>query len=265
MVSGLIPITALMSLSVFSIPVSGQRSFSDRNLGPVPSRWKGACWWVLGSTGFVGWDCRACCCRWSNWCGFVVVISLIGVGPFQRGEEDLLLKDVIHNRDWSLGGLSFAFPPTIWQKIKATPFPLAANSMDHIIWASSPNGNFELKEAYKLACLDNDNYPYGSFTGQWVWKTITLPKIKCFLWKCLHKSIPAREVLATRGLNVPLCCPICNSATESILHMLSDCPQVRAFWDSFPPPIHSNLFYGGKPLGLAQNQLHISQGYWYWH
>ncbi|KAL0013007.1 hypothetical protein SO802_000076 [Lithocarpus litseifolius] len=30
-----IPITALMSLSIFSIPVSGRRSFSDRNLGPV--------------------------------------------------------------------------------------------------------------------------------------------------------------------------------------------------------------------------------------
>ena len=26
--------------------------------------------------------------------------------------------------------------------------------------------------------------------------------------------------------------------------MLKYCPQVRAFWDSFPPSIHSNLFYG---------------------
>ena len=42
-----------------------QRSFFDRNLGSIPSGWKGACWWVLGSTGFVGWDCR------------VVVVGLI--------------------------------------------------------------------------------------------------------------------------------------------------------------------------------------------
>ena len=35
------------------------------------------------------------------------------IGPFKRGEEDLLLKDVFHHRDWSLGGLSFALPPTI--------------------------------------------------------------------------------------------------------------------------------------------------------
>ena len=90
--------------------------------------------------------------------------------------------------------------------------------------------------------MDNDNHPYGSFEGQWVWKMITLPKIKCFLWLCLHKSISVREVLAARGLNVPLCCPICNSAMESILHMLRDYPQVRAFWDSFPPPIHLTYF-----------------------
>ena len=38
-----------------------RRSFFDRNLDLVPSQWKGACWWVLGSTGFVGWDCRVCC------------------------------------------------------------------------------------------------------------------------------------------------------------------------------------------------------------
>ncbi|KAL0012998.1 hypothetical protein SO802_000067 [Lithocarpus litseifolius] len=81
-VTGPIPISimALMSLSVFSIPVSSRRSFSDRNLDPIPSRWKGACWWVLGSTGFVGWDCRVCCCCWCDQCGFAVVVGLIGVG-----------------------------------------------------------------------------------------------------------------------------------------------------------------------------------------
>ena len=41
-----------------------RRSFFDRNLGLVSSRWKGACWWVLGSlVGIVG---------------FVVVVGLIG-------------------------------------------------------------------------------------------------------------------------------------------------------------------------------------------
>ena len=131
---------------------------------------------------------------------------------------------------------------------KSKPPPSPGLQIEWIAWASSPNRDFKLKEADKLACMDNDNYPYGSFTRQWVWKTITLPKIKCFLWQCLHKSIPVKEVLTARGLNVPLCCPICNSATKSILHMLRDCPQVRAFWDSFPPRIHSNLFYGAKLL-----------------
>ena len=51
-----------------------------------------------------------------------------------------------------------------------------------------------------------------------MWKTITLPKIKCFLWQCIHKSIPAREVLGTRGLAVPISCPPCNTDVESIIN-----------------------------------------------
>ena len=35
-----------------------RQSFFDRNLR--------ACWWVLGSTGFVDWDCKICCCCWSD-------------------------------------------------------------------------------------------------------------------------------------------------------------------------------------------------------
>ena len=82
--------------------------------------------------------------------------SLI-VGPFQRGEDSLLLKDVIQYNFWDLARLSFTFPSALVQKIKATPFPLVATSVDRISWTFSPNGDFELKEAYRLACLTDEN------------------------------------------------------------------------------------------------------------
>ena len=34
---------------------------------------------------------------------------------------------------------------------------MAVASMDHISWASPPNGDFDLKEAYKLASMHNDS------------------------------------------------------------------------------------------------------------
>ena len=41
-------------------------------------------------------------------------------------------------------------------EIKATPTPLYANNMDRIAWVSSPSGDFNLKEAYRLASESKD-------------------------------------------------------------------------------------------------------------
>ena len=124
---------------------------------------------------------------------------------------------------------------------------MAATCVDHISWCSSPVGEFDWKEAYNLACVVHDSHLYESFMGNWVWKTIALPKIKCFLWQGSHKSIPAREVLDARGL-VPISCPLCNAEVESIIHILRDCPLAKEFWNSFPIPIHSCTFYGTNLL-----------------
>ena len=45
-----------------------RRSFFDRNLG--------TCWWVLGLIGFVGWDCRVCCCCWPERWSFLDIWGL---------------------------------------------------------------------------------------------------------------------------------------------------------------------------------------------
>ena len=121
---------------------------------------------------------------------------------------------------------SFVIPSpfTLSQKIKVTFFPMAVASMDHISWASQPNGDFDLKEAYKLVSMDNDSHHHETFTGNWVWKSVTLPKIKCFFWQCLHRSIPVRDVLVVRGLSIPHSCPLCGAPLESLIHTLRDCP-----------------------------------------
>ncbi|KAK7843488.1 hypothetical protein CFP56_012459 [Quercus suber] len=61
---------------------------------------------------------------------------------------------------------------------------------------------------------------------------------------CCHYSIPVRSVLVARGLNLPTFSPLCNAPLESIEHVMRDCPFTRWFWNSFPSPMQSNLFYG---------------------
>ena len=151
--------------------------------------------WIIGTdSSFSFWN--------NKWLNDGALRGLIA-GPFQRGEDSLLLKDVYQAGFWNLEALSFPIP-----------FTMAAASMDWLSWCSSPNGDFDLKEAYKLAIMENDIHHHENFSGNWVWKSATLPKIRCFLWQCLHNSIPVREILVARDLNIPHFCPLCGIASE---------------------------------------------------
>lgn len=137
--------------------------------------------------------------------------SLI-IGPLNRGEEECLLNDVVNLNGWNQQGFSFTFPQELRQIIKGTPTSYFPRCIDHNTWSSSSSGNFELKEAYKLAKVMEEGDSVEGFNGEWIWKVLTIPKIKCFLWQCYHKSISVRTALAARGMDVSPLCPVCNEA-----------------------------------------------------
>jgi hypothetical protein len=66
--------------------------------------------------------------------------------------------------------------------------------------------------------------------SSWIWKAFTTPRIKYFLWLCIHHSLPTCEVLSIRGINVNPAGSMYNSSVESIIHILRDCPVAKAFW-----------------------------------
>ena len=58
---------------------------------------------------------------------------------------------------WNWEGLSFASPNSLILEMKATPLPFSNQGEDRLSWYSSPNGEFKLKEAYKLANWVDNN------------------------------------------------------------------------------------------------------------
>ena len=66
-----------------------------------------------------------------------------------------------------------------------------------MLWKHSKDGEFFAKSAY-LANISQDPAP--TFHGAWIWKLDALPKIANFLWLCIHKSVPVKDVLASRGI-----------------------------------------------------------------
>lgn len=106
------------------------------------------------------------------------------LGPLNKGEDSLLLRDVIHCYSCNWDAISFSFPKNLLLKIKAMPFLMSTSCPDHISWSSSPSGSSELKEAYRLANVANEPILGSSISGEWIWKVQTLPKVRCFIWQC---------------------------------------------------------------------------------
>ena len=146
-------------------------------------------------------------------------------GPLTEGEENISVKMLLDN--WS--SISFILPDNIVKEIQGTPSAVNSNQEDILVWAFSKDGSFSLKSAYLLAKGLNPLNLEAS-PGHWVWKTITTPRIKFFLWLCVHHSIPTLEVLCSRGMNLNTSCELCGLASESILHTLRDCEKARGVW-----------------------------------
>ena len=84
---------------------------------------------------------------------------------------------------WNWNLLQLEIPEDVKREIQATPFSCVARNQDKLAWKHSPKGSFDLSSAYLLA---SEPLPDPAFQGKWIWKLDTLPRIKTFIWKCMH-------------------------------------------------------------------------------
>ncbi|KAL4627044.1 hypothetical protein ACB092_05G139400 [Castanea dentata] len=223
--------------------------FKTRICSPIwAAMKKGAAVFLEGSKWTAGKDSNLS--FWTDkWVSKGTLKSLIE-GPLKRREDLLLLRDLVGFNGWNWHALSFPIPKHLALEIKATPLPFSSSCEDRISWIFSTNGDFDLKEAYKIACMEKAVSNHTPFQGYWVWNVLSLPKVQVFLWQCCHQSIPTRVALAARGVDIEPLCPLCRSTPETIIHLLRDCPSSKEFWNCPPPPrpVDPDCFYGSNLL-----------------
>jgi ribonuclease HI len=175
------------------------------------------------------------------WVGDSPLCSLVH-GPLSVWEDSLRVCDVVEGVSmWNLSTLTLAIPTSTRESIKAISVCPNRPLADKRVW-DSDGGDFKLGKAYSIAC--NKFSECSSLKpSSWIWKVRASPRIMFFLWQCYHLSVPVREILASRGLNIPTFCPRCLAPNESLIHMLRDCPDSIAFWNSFRFPSVGNHFY----------------------
>lgn len=77
----------------------------------------------------------------------------------------------------------------------------------------------------------------GDFGVRWqkLWKLTCPPKVKLFLWRLGHDSLPLRMNIMRRGMEIDTKCPVCWRLDEYGGHCFLKCKVVKKFWS------HMNL------------------------
>ncbi|KAL0729491.1 hypothetical protein Bca4012_025584 [Brassica carinata] len=119
---------------------------------------------------------------------------------------------------------------------------------DREIWAFTPQGSYTVKSGYALA--SKIKYVQGMNSlledpgilelKRMIWKLPTIPKIRSFLWRAISGALAVAERLNIRGMQLDSTCKLCSSGSESIVHLLFQCPVAVDVWQRMGLPLSPN-------------------------
>jgi hypothetical protein len=121
--------------------------------------------------------------------------------------------------------------------------PVKQGHGDSIAWHYDPRVLFSVKSAYHVLVDsreqkkerqkgESSSAERGTESKFWslLWKVDCVPKIKRFLWRFAHNSLPLRLNIARRGMDADTRCPMCWHLDEDGGHSFLKCKQVRKCW-----------------------------------
>jgi hypothetical protein len=144
-------------------------------------------------------------------------------------------------RSWNFQALQTHFIPMDIETIRS--IPLGTVSHDDIwAWHFEKNGIFSVRSAYRMlvntekireawlegrasSSANNDHKSWSS-----LWKIKVPAKIRVFLWRLSHQSLPTGTILHRRSMADTCECALCHPPVDSWRHSLLECNMARSTW-----------------------------------
>lgn len=112
-------------------------------------------------------------------------------------------------------------------------------------WKFDKLGLYSVKSAYdsiqdeKFGPVSADN------SGFWrqLWNLKIPPKVKHFLWRAVTGSLPTKDNLRCKQVQISSCCPVCQNYAESTLHILVTCSFAEVCWLNSDTPYVTGEFH----------------------
>jgi ribonuclease HI len=217
-------------------------SFQEAKLGSRPSyAWRslmaarelfldGLCWRIGNGTSVSIWH--------DKWlpCPSTFKVQ----SPCRELPEDALVSDLMDpsTGEWNkmlLGRIFWAEEAEVIGNLPLSRY----RHPDKLVWRATKSGMFTVRSAYHLE-KERRVLQYGAGstdaeqTGLWrfLWRLGVPNSTKVFLWRACHNILPTKDNLFKRGIVQDDGCPFCLQVTESVGHILWECPSSCDVWGS---------------------------------
>jgi hypothetical protein len=115
--------------------------------------------------------------------------------------------------------------------------PIRDDFEDFPAWHFDSKGIFSVKSAYRVYVRIRDAEVSTSSgeleeRSQWkkIWDLPCLPKIKQFVWRLAHNSLPLMTNINRRGMDCDTLCVCCKRLDEDGAHLFLKCKDMKELW-----------------------------------
>ena len=115
--------------------------------------------------------------------------------------------------------------------------PIRDDFEDFVAWQFDQKGLFSVKSAYKLFVRQRDGpaatssiQDPGCLKWEKIWSMPCVPKLKQFVWRLAHNSLPVKRNIDRRGIECDTLCVCCRRLDEDGSHLFLKCKQVKHLW-----------------------------------
>lgn len=105
---------------------------------------------------------------------------------------------------------------------------------DKVVWAASSTGMYSAKEGYRYWCNQQVRSSIAVQSPGWkrLWSLFIPLKISIFIWRFCRNTVQVRLRLSSKGIRLPIICPMCSLDIEHLLHVFFDCQFAHQCWNN---------------------------------
>ena len=164
------------------------------------------------------------------------------LSPLTNVPHDARVAELIQGSTptWNVHKVQNLFLPYDAEAILKIPLSRRIQA-DKLFWYATRDGKYSVRSGYKLLLQESRASQLGS-SRQWepdplwkkIWRARVPVKIRSFLWRACHESLPTKLGLYKRKVTPTPFCDLCRDHYEDGLHALWKCPIVNQTWESAP-------------------------------